>query len=148
MRIAVLTNAYPPNTRGGAGRIAALQVELLQAQGHQVRVWVSSLAWTVAPFWRRLLVHARDFFWIHPAAKEILAWQPEVLLTHNLTGAGFRTPSTIQKHAIRWVHVLHDVQLFHPLGLLQDERPFTPLQRGVSWLRRVAFGRPAAGRRR
>lgn len=140
MRIAVLTNAYPPQARGGAGRIAALQVELLTARGHEIQVWTSLLDWTAFPFWKRFLFHLRDLIWVHPYAKEIRAWRPDALITHNLTGAGFRTPHTIR--VPHWVHILHDVQLFHPLGLLADERPITILQRMATWLRRSIFGRP------
>ncbi len=64
------------------------------------------------------------------------------MLTHNLTGAGFITPSAIQRQVIRWLHVLHDVQLFHPVGLLQDERPVSALQRVVTSLRKPIFGQP------
>ncbi len=151
MRIAVLTNAYPPHARGGAGRIAALQVELFQAAGHEVRVWSASLEWTGYSFLRRALFHLRDLVWLHPAADEIVAWRPDVLITHNLTGVGFRTPSGIQRaffakthQNLRWVHVLHDVQLFHPLGLLSDESSITFLQRLVTCIRRIVFKKPDA----
>jgi len=151
MRVAVLTNAYPPQARGGAGRIAALQVELFQAAGHEVRVWSASLEWTGYSFLRRALFHLRDLVWLHPAADEIVAWRPDVLITHNLTGVGFRTPSGIQRaffakthQNLRWVHVLHDVQLFHPLGLLSDESSITVLQRLVTCVRQVVFKKPDA----
>jgi len=39
MRIAILTNAYPPDGRGGAERIAWLQATGLASRGHEVRVW-------------------------------------------------------------------------------------------------------------
>ncbi|MBP9762285.1 glycosyltransferase [Patescibacteria group bacterium] len=142
MRIAILTNAYPPEARGGAGRIAALQVGLLRARGHEVRVFVTSLAWTSRPAWQRVFFHLRDLVWIHPLATEIIAWQPAVVLSHNLTGGGFRTPSAVQKKGIRWVHLLHDVQLFEPLGLLADEMPITSLQKIVTCLRSISFGSP------
>lgn len=149
MRIAVLTNAYPPHARGGAGRIAALQVELLQTAGHEVRVWSASLEWTGYSFLRRVFFHLRDLVWMHPAADEIVTWQPDVLITHNLTGVGFCTPAGIQRaffaktnQNLRWVHVLHDVQLFHPLGLLSDESSITVLQRLVTCVRRVVLKKP------
>ncbi len=140
MRIAVLTNAYPPQARGGAGRIAALQVELLEKQGHDVHVWTTSLDWTAQPFWKRVMFHVRDLVWVHPYAAEIHAWQPEVLVTHNLTGAGFRTPRSVR--APHWVHVLHDVQLFYPLGLLVQEGSITVLQKLATAVRGSAFGYP------
>lgn len=142
MRIAVLTNAYPPKAHGGAGQIAALQVEGLRARGHEVHVWIGSFEWTGQPFWKRLFVHAADFIKVHASAKEIITWKPDVLLTHNLTGVGFRTPTFIQRKGIRWVHLLHDVQLFEPLGLLEEEEPISFLQKFVSISRQQVFGRP------
>ncbi len=142
MRIAILTNAYPPKMRGGAGRIAELHVELLRKLGHEVQVWTTSLEWTEAPFWKRILFHLRDLVWRHPYAEDIIAWKPEVVMTHNLTGGGFGTPSAIQKTGVRWIHVLHDVQLFHPLGLLENESRITVLQRWATRARLLVFGRP------
>lgn len=151
MRIAVIANAYPPTARGGAGRIAALQVELLRGQGHEVRVWTASLAWTQRSFVRRLFSHLRDLVWAHPCVDEVISWKPDAVLSHNLTGVGFRTPRTIRARLLqrsgvvtRWVHVLHDVQLFHPVGLLADESQVTWLQRVVTGMRKGVFGLPDA----
>jgi hypothetical protein len=43
---------------------------------------------------------------------------------------------------VRWVHVLHDVQLFEPSGKLGDAKKITAWQKGWSWLRRQSFGKP------
>ncbi|MBP7134635.1 glycosyltransferase [Patescibacteria group bacterium] len=142
MRIAILTNAYPPTSRGGAGRIAFLHKELLEASGHEVRVWYIPFEWTRYAFIARVFFHIRDLFWIHPSAKELVAWHPDWLMSHNLTGIGFRTPSAIQAHGIPWAHVLHDVQLFAPSGYLASWQERTIVQRLATFARRLLLGTP------
>ena len=128
--------------RGGASRIAELQVRMLETSGHEVRVWRPESPWLkwIAPL--RLIGHLTDLLPQANVAKEILEWEPNVLLTHNLTGCGFGTPSYVQRHGIRWVHVLHDVQLFEPSGRLRDAKPITRWQKIWSGMRRNALGQP------
>jgi glycosyltransferase involved in cell wall biosynthesis len=142
MRIAVLTNAYPPVMRGGGGRMAELQVQLLVAAGFEVRVWRPEIPWLnwLAPL--RLFAHLADLLPQAHIAKEMLAWEPQLLLTHNLTGCGFGTPSSVQRQGVRWIHILHDVQLFEPSGTLGDAKKITVWQKLWSWLRRRSFGKP------
>jgi glycosyltransferase involved in cell wall biosynthesis len=140
MRVAVLANAF--GAPGGAGRIAELQVRLLEQAGFEVRVWKQEAPWLkwLAP--ARLFGHLADILPQTNIAKEILAWEPNVLLTHNLTGCGFATPSFIQRQGVRWIHVLHDVQLFEPSGRLADAGKITAWQKAWSALRRRGFGKP------
>jgi glycosyltransferase involved in cell wall biosynthesis len=140
MRVAILTNAFGPP--GGAGRIAELQKQTLEAAGIDVRVWKPEASWMkwIAPL--RLFGHLVDLLPQANIAKEILAWEPNILLTHNLTGCGFGTPSFIQHEGVRWVHVLHDVQLFEPSGRLADAIKITGWQKLWSWMRRRTFGKP------
>lgn len=120
MTIAVLTNAYPPTVLGGAGRIAQIYADLLEARGHDVRV--IDLSQDFRSFIAdgpglRALRHLRDLRPRADLVQEILAMRPQALLTHNLTACGFGTPSAVvAKAGIPWVHVLHDVQLFEPTG--------------------------------
>ncbi len=44
--------------------------------------------------------------------------KPEVVITHNLTGFGFLIPGLLRKLKIKHVHILHDVQLSVPSGLI------------------------------
>jgi glycosyltransferase involved in cell wall biosynthesis len=78
----------------------------------------------------------------------MLEWKPGVLLTHNLTGCGFGTPQVIQKSGVRWVHVLHDPQLFEPSGKIMHgethERWRDVWRFAWTRLRRKALGRPDA----
>jgi glycosyltransferase involved in cell wall biosynthesis len=144
MRIAILTNAFPPLARGGAGNIANLQAKWLQRRGHEVKVWVpgpfpetesdfpveaftprtslpfAKLSNTWAP--ARLWFHMEDLAPNLKAVDQIRAWHPDVLLTHNLTGCGWGTPNMLQSSGLRWVHLLHDVQMFEPSGqVMYDE---------------------------
>lgn len=143
MRIAILTNAYPPRTHGGCGRIAAIYAELLKARGHEVKVW-GPQAWFYRlpklPSVLRLFFHLGDLGSHGRTVEEIVGWKPDALLTHNLTGCGFATPSAVRKKiSVRWVHVLHDVQLFEPSGQVISGEGWT-WARGV-WRRQWAKAR-------
>jgi glycosyltransferase involved in cell wall biosynthesis len=144
VKIAILTNAYPPDGKGGAERIAWLQAEGLASRGHEVRVWApwsgvkdqgsgvrvmrfasSFLKMTGINAFSRLFFHLRDLFPRKGLVKEISVWHPDVLITHNLTGCGIGTPKEISKFKILnskffWVHVLHDVQLAEPSGQIEQ----------------------------
>ncbi|MCC6563981.1 glycosyltransferase family 4 protein [Candidatus Uhrbacteria bacterium] len=141
MRIAVLTNAYPP-MKGGASRIAELHVQMLEAAGHEVRVFRPETGWFAYPAPIRLFFHLFDLLSNRKFVDKIIGWHPEVLLTHNLTGCGFGTPSAIQSERTRWIHVLHDVQLFQPDGRLRDPQPITHWQKLWGGLRARVLGKP------
>ncbi|MCR4256401.1 MAG: glycosyltransferase, partial [Candidatus Uhrbacteria bacterium] len=146
MKIALLTNAFGPP--GGAGRIAELQTDILKNAGHEVRVFRPDTAWLRWPAPIRLLRHLADLFSHREMVDKIIAWHPDVLLTHNLTGCGFGTPSVVQdakskeQRAVTWVHVLHDVQLFEPSGRLRASEPVTNWQKLWSGMRRSFFRSP------
>ncbi|MFH1620580.1 MAG: glycosyltransferase family 4 protein [Patescibacteria group bacterium] len=151
MRIAVLTNEYPPLATGGAGRIAYVYNQLLERHGYEVRVWNCGLKFgrwrSKKQFWR-FLNHLLDLLPSKKTAEEIISWKPDVLLSHNLTGCGFGTPRLVQFEGVRWVHFLHDVQLFEPSGKIifgESLKFFRHLWRMIwSLLRRRALGRPDA----
>ncbi|MBP9863826.1 glycosyltransferase family 4 protein [Patescibacteria group bacterium] len=117
MRIAVITN--DGERGGGAGRIAALYTDALKRLGHEVRVWGprdTFFQLSTMSGWKRLLFHLADLRANPDLVSQIRAWNPDALITHNLTGCGFGTPSRVQRMGVRWVHFLHDVQLFEPSG--------------------------------
>lgn len=143
MNIAVITNDYPPTHRGGAGVIAEKQVEGLRERGHIVRVWHERAAWLDAAMPIRLIRHLVDIFPRNTIVRDIVAFKPDLIISHNLTGLGFGTPNAVAKHSgSAWFHVLHDVQLFEPSGSLSDEARVTLWQKGWSKLRRRFFGDP------
>ncbi len=148
MRIAILANVAD-ETGGGAGRIAQVYLEALKARGHEVATWgpkpwfsqlgkVSSL--------QRLYWHVTDLGAWHETVQRIRDWKPDVLLTHNLTGCGFGTAAKIQAAGIRWVHILHDVQLIEPSGQIRSDESVPALRHAWrffwSRLRQMAFGHP------
>jgi glycosyltransferase involved in cell wall biosynthesis len=141
MRIAVITNSFPPQ-RGGAASIAFLQVEILRNAGHEVRVWNPHIDWLDKSTPIRLLRHLMDLFPRTSLQREVIGWNPDVLMTHNMTGCGFGTGSAIQARGFHWVHFLHDVQLFEPSGKLINPSPITFWQKFWSFLRRWTFGTP------
>jgi glycosyltransferase involved in cell wall biosynthesis len=174
MRIAILTNTFPPDGRGGAEKIAWLQATGLASKKHDVRVWSptsgqNTTTHNLQPttqhvevsrfrsrFHRlgrmnplsRLLFHL--FGDIRPRTDvvyEIVTWKPDVIISHNLTGCGIGTPSYVQKKGIRWIHIVHDIQLTEPSGQLLAIDARKPLKRAwrAFWARYRAsmfFGRP------
>ncbi|MDD5725948.1 MAG: glycosyltransferase family 4 protein [Patescibacteria group bacterium] len=170
MRVAILTNAFPPLSRGGAGRIAEMQADWLTRHGHEVKVWVpapfptdegrdivesflprttipfSKLSKTFAPM--RLLFHMEDLAPNLKAVDQIRAWKPDVLLTHNLTGCGWGTPRMLRASGVRWLHVLHDVQMFEPSGQVMYRETYNSLRQAWRkfWAKHRAktFGIPDA----
>lgn len=101
--------------------MAMLQADALKQQGHDVRVWHNSANFAhknpFARLWFHLVTDAKPR---QDIVSEVLAWKPDELHTHNLTGLGFATPKTIQSHHIRWQHTLHDIQLTDPSGQETD----------------------------
>ena len=73
--------------------------------------------------------------------------QPEIVMTHNLKGIGLRIPRVVQRKGIPHIHVVHDLQLIYPSGLLfagkEDvpwhTKPFYAVYRAIC---RRLFGTP------
>ena len=149
MKIAVITNTVA--TTGGAGTIAKTYNELLEARGHEVRVWGPrgefQFLGKMNPV-SRLAFHLRDLGSRDVTVRDILAWKPDALLTHNLTGCGFAAPRKIKQKGIQWVHVLHDVQLIEPSGQIVFGELFGFLRALWRWkwslMRHLAMGEPDA----
>ncbi len=141
-KIAILSNAYPPHHIGGAARIAALQVEILSKAGYEVRIWSPSIDWFSASPFTRLFFHLKDLGAREDLVNDIVVWKPDLLITHTLTGCGFGTPTAVQLTGVRWVHILHDIQLFEPSGQLTRLRPVTFWQIFWATLRLFAFKHP------
>ncbi len=142
MRIAVLTNAFPPDARGGAGQIASDLASLWREDGTEIRVWTERAAWTKKHALYRLIGHL-FLERVRPAClTELADWNPDVVVTHNLTGSGLLAVGRwFGARNIPWIHVLHDVQLFEPSGCIYTDA-VTWWQRAWSQYRRVFFGTP------
>jgi glycosyltransferase involved in cell wall biosynthesis len=89
------------------------------------------------PFSIRLIWHVLDLF--NPLARfavknVIQKEEPDVMITHNLKGLGVSVGKEIQRLGVPHVHVIHDVQLSIPSGLLMYGQEHNWLNR--SFLRR------------
>lgn len=144
MRIAILTNDFPPRATGGAGIIAELYAKELEKRGHEIMVEVVEPGLRDRGAFSRLFFHIRDLGTRKEIVERILAWKPDTLLTHNLTGCGFSTPRRIKAEGIPWIHVLHDVQLIDPSGKIVNG--FSPFAAGWRYFwsraRRKRLGHP------
>ncbi len=102
------------------------------------------------PVLKRLLWHIIDAFSPYPARRveEILSGeQPDVVVTHNLKGIGLRIPGAIRKLRLAHVHVVHDLQLIYPSGLLfagEEKKPriFAPVYGVYRFVCRMLLGQP------
>ena len=86
----------------------------------------------------RLIWHFFDMFNCQSAraVKKILrAEKPDLVLTHNLMGIGFKIPRAIRGLNIKHIHTLHDVQLAVPSGLIISGQEKNWEQR--TWLRKI-----------
>lgn len=159
MKIGIITNLYPPYTRGGAENVVVRTVEQLLETGHDVFVITTHpkkggraflrdrqttervyrffpkniyfllndryYPWIVRLFW-----HIIDAFSGHGmrVVREILEDEaPDIVITHNLKGIGLKIPKAIQEAGIPHVHVVHDLQLIYPSGLLFAGKENLPL---------------------
>lgn len=179
MKIGIVTNLYPPHTRGGAENVIVRTVGQLLAMGHDVfvitgqpksfgkhitldrsstervyRFFPRNLYFTLDdykyPKFVRLFWHIIDAFgWNSPGCvRRILQEErPDVVITHNLKGIGLNTPRVIRAENIPHIHVLHDLQLIYPSGLLlagQEQLPVwtKPFYRLYQYFCRIRIGNP------
>ncbi len=73
------------------------------------------------PWIVRLLWHVIDTFSIHGAGvvrKVLTNEQPDIVITHNLKGLGLSIPKVLREKSIPHIHVVHDLQLVVPSGLI------------------------------
>ncbi len=146
MKILVISNLYPPNSRGGAEMIARDTAEEAVRQGHEVAVLSTGVHDTddvvggvrVVRFTpklpyhilndadqslgSRLQWHARDLVGSR-ATRTIVTdaikdVAPDLILTFNLRGMEIGSiAKAVRRSRISWIHELHDVQLLVPSGL-------------------------------
>jgi glycosyltransferase involved in cell wall biosynthesis len=152
MKICIISNLYQPHSRGGAEKVAEMMAAGFVAAGHSVVVISTKPAAGLAieqqsgrcRIYRfrplnlfyylndykhaaavRLLWHFIDMFNVASAltVRGILrAEKPDVVVTHNLKGIGLLIPRIIKREGSRHLHVLHDVQLVIPSGLIIKSR--------------------------
>lgn len=140
MKILLVNNLYPPLVRGGAEQFTVNLVESLTALGHEVSViatkpYFSKIADTQQIFYLpSLYYHLSELpkffrlFWHYfnvrdrKAERKLTALAAthnfDLLITNNLQGLGLSLGQAARSKGIKWLHVIHDVQLLHPSGLL------------------------------
>lgn len=179
MKIGIVTNLYPPYTRGGAEQVIVRTVGQLLAMGHDVfvitgkpksagnyveldrsstervyRVRSKNIYFTLDDHKysraTRLLWHVIDAFgWSAArAVREIVEDErPDVVVTHNLKGIGLTIPMVLRSLGVPHVHVVHDVQLIHPSGLIMHGKErqsifLRPLLKLYQMVCSLLFGNP------
>lgn len=146
MKVCLISNLYPPYSRGGAEQVVFKTVKGMIEKGHEVVVITTSPEgegfleegnlkiyrykpknlffytqahkhnWVARSIW-----HIVDMFHFPSAnyVQEILEKEkPDVVHTHNLMGMSFLIPRVIRKLGIRYLHTIHDVQLVEPSGII------------------------------
>ncbi|HBA36758.1 TPA: hypothetical protein DCZ15_02665 [Candidatus Falkowbacteria bacterium] len=174
MKIGLIHNLYGQFSRGGAETVVEMMLNELRQSGHEVFLISTrpldrprdknqnsttqafkiydrpSRFYRLAemPKWRRLLWHGGQLFF--PTKRQIrkilLTEKPDLIITHNLSGLGFRLPIMLRKLKIRHEHFLHDIQLLHPSGLLlwgQEKKLETRSAKIYQALTRAYFASPA-----
>lgn len=151
MKIAIITNLYPPFNRGGAEIVVSHIAQEFTQQNHDVCVitthdrkgldcetidgitfyrflplnlfyYLEDYKYGIA---MRMIWRVIDVFNIQSAytVYNILKKEkPDIVYTHNLVGLGFLIPYVISKLHIMHVHTLHDVQLIEPSGILYTNK--------------------------
>jgi glycosyltransferase involved in cell wall biosynthesis len=165
MIIGIANNLYPPYGRGSGAEVIVIKtVQELRAAGHEVFVistkplkskqedssdcyyftsaYHSLASWS--PF-KKMAWHCQQLLFSgnrRRLNKILKERRPDLFVTHNLIGLGFSLPSLLFKLHIRHEHILHDIQLLHPSGLMyfgQEKIICSPLARFYQFFTRRAF---------
>jgi glycosyltransferase involved in cell wall biosynthesis len=176
MKICVISNLYKPHTRGGAERIVELQVDGLKNHGHELVVISTkpegglkveknknekiyrfkplNLFYYLEDYkhnaFVRAIWHVLDTFNLYSAVRVmiiLLKEKPKLVITHNLKGIGLLVPVVIKLLRKNHYHVLHDVQLSVPSGLIIKNEENGFLQVGFPtkiyrFITKILFGNP------
>lgn len=142
MKIAILNNLYCPFNRGGAETVIKNLLTDFKSQGHEVFLITTKAKNIDTPSntdlkiyyfpsdysrlnefssLKKISWHFKNIFSFSKTAKikKVLEDEkPDLIMTHNLMGLGFRLPIAIRELKIYHEHYLHDIQLLHPSGLI------------------------------
>jgi len=167
MKIGLLNTLYPPYHRGGAEVVATIMVSDLEKLGHEVFVISTSPQKTYSdnnvhylesgyfhlnkmPISLRLFWHLNNLFGTKQTKriKAIFAQEkPDLIITHNLMGLGFQVSKLIKSLNLPHIHIIHDIQLLHPSGLMffrQEALINSPFAKIYQHFTRKLFGSPTA----
>lgn len=142
MKIIQINNLNSPYQKGGAEKIAELINDGLKSLGHETltictypkgrRQKEKELAnvYYLSSDYANLERHSFVYrlFWqmtnllnykkYHQVLNILKNEKPDLVISHNLMGLGLLIPLAVSKSQARHLHVLHDIQLLHPSGLM------------------------------
>ncbi|MEI7620811.1 MAG: glycosyltransferase [Candidatus Falkowbacteria bacterium] len=167
MKIGVLNSLYQPYHRGGAEIIASIMVSDLEKLGHEVFVistspkksyqdnnnyYLESKYYELnkIPTPLRLFWHINNLFDYkqkNRVKRIIKNEKPDLIITHNLMGLGLQLPKLFKGLKIKHIHIIHDIQLLHPSGLMfyqQEGLINSFFARKYQLITRNLIGSPAA----
>lgn len=85
------------------------------------------MPWPLRALWRCIdILNPHSWFLIR---RILVSEKPDVVITHNLTGIGLCVAPLVMRLSIPHIHVLHDVQLYNPSGVITVGRENTVAQR-------------------
>ncbi len=142
MKICLINNLYKPYNKGGAEKILEYLSEAFKEAGDKVCListkprigkqkdkelnnvyYLKSFYYNLAkiPYFLRIFWHIWDCFDVFSffkVRKILKKEKPDLVISNNLKGLGFLLPFLFKVMQIKHIHILHDVQLFYPSGLL------------------------------
>lgn len=141
MKIAIINNIFDPFQRGGADKISRNLAAGFIAAGDEVFFIAARPYWSKnpvskyrgyflkslfydlknIPFFLRFFWHIFDIFdfrTYHQTIKILKKEKPDLVITNNLKGLGYLIPRAIASQKIKHIHIIHDIQLIHPSGLM------------------------------
>ncbi len=171
MKIGLIHNLSGSDSRGGAEAVVKAQAQELQSQGHDLFMvstrnknkpeeiiptseprsyYLNSDFYNLS---RHGLLYRAVWqignilsFWKYRRLRKILKTEkPDLIVTHNLMGLGYLTPIAIRRQKARHEHVLHDIQLLHPSGLMllgQENKVNNPAAKVYQTITRGLIGSP------
>jgi glycosyltransferase involved in cell wall biosynthesis len=141
MKIGIINNLYKPYNKGGAEKVCERIIAELEENGHSCFIittkpkdkaeinhepkthYLSSEYYNLGkkslPY--RFFWQIRNIFNFgkEKKIKKILQLEkPDLIISNNLMGVGLKTFKIIKRLNIKHTHILHDIQLIHPSGLM------------------------------
>jgi len=171
-KICLINNLYKPFNRGGADKITEAISDGFFERGHEIIIITTKPYFRKLPIPNsqfpiyyipgffyylnfipaaiRIFWHLIDIFDIvtYSRVKRILKKdKPDIVITNNLKGLSCLLPILFKRMGIRHLHILHDIQLIHPSGLLllgRERELDSPLAKSYAKICAWLFGSPAA----
>lgn len=141
MKIGIINNLYKPYNKGGAEKVCENIINQLEKAGNLCFVittkpknetkinknpktyYLNSNYYNLGQksilcrfFWQ--IENIFNFGRGRQLKKILETEKPDLIISNNLMGIGLKTFKIIKKMSIKHTHILHDIQLIHPSGLI------------------------------